>query len=132
MKDDSINVELTATLRAGLHRYTYPKVNDARLIIDMEPTIHDHHHPVTQIRIVNDSTITGMKYTKGWAKHHYVYFYAMFSSPLLISYILTPDIESVRVDVEKHIDYICVLDTPNDSHNGTFPSMLVSIGENGI
>ena len=81
LQDDSINVELTATLRAGLHRYTYPKTSDARLIVDMEPTIHGHQHPVTQIRVVNDSTIAGMKYTVGWAKHHYVYFYAVFSSP---------------------------------------------------
>ena len=81
LQDDSINVELTATLRAGLHRYTYPKASDARLIVDMEPTIHGHQHPVTQIRVVNDSTIAGMKYTVGWAKRHYVYFYAVFSSP---------------------------------------------------
>ena len=81
LQDDSINVELPATLRAGLHRYTYPKASDARLIVDMEPTIHGHQHPVTQIRVVNDSTIAGMKYTVGWAKHHYVYFYAVFSSP---------------------------------------------------
>lgn len=80
LQDDSINVELTATLRAGLHRYTYPKASDARLIVDMEPTIHGHQHPVTQIRVVNDSTIAGMKYTVGWAKRHYVYFYAVFSS----------------------------------------------------
>ena len=81
LQDDSINVELTATLRAGLHRYSYPKASDARLIVDMEPTIHGHQHPVTQIRVVNDSTIAGMKYTVGWAKRHYVYFYAVFSSP---------------------------------------------------
>jgi len=81
LQDDSINVELTATLRAGLHRYTYPKASDARLIVDMEPTIHGHQHPVTQIHVVNDSTIAGMKYTVGWAKRHYVYFYAVFSSP---------------------------------------------------
>ena len=81
LKDYHINVELTATLRAGLHRYTYPKASDARLIVDMEPTIHGHQHPVTQIRVVNDSTIAGMKYTVGWAKRHYVYFYAVFSSP---------------------------------------------------
>lgn len=81
LQDDSINVELTATLRAGLHRYTYPKASDACLIVDMEPTIHGHQHPVTQIRVVNDSTIAGMKYTVGWAKRHYVYFYAVFSSP---------------------------------------------------
>ena len=107
LKDDSINVELTATLRAGLHRYTYPKADDARLIIDMEPTIHGHQHPVTQIRIVNDSTIAGMKYTKGWAKHHYVYFHATFSSPftykLYSDTIYQPDSTSVTVSTAKAV-----------------------------
>ncbi len=91
--DDSINVELTATDRAGFHRYTYPKGENARLIIDMEPTIHNHQHPETEITIVNDSTIEGMKYTKGWARNHYVYFYAVFSKPF--SYTLYNDTNSI-------------------------------------
>ena len=107
LQDDSINVELTATLRAGLHRYTYPKVSDARLIVDMEPTIHGHQHPVTQIRVVNDSTIAGMKYTVGWAKRHYVYFYAVFSSPfdykLYSGTEYQPDSTSVTVNTAKAV-----------------------------
>lgn len=105
LQDDSIHVELTATLRAGLHRYTYPESSDARLIIDMEPTIHGHQHPVTQIRVVNDSTIAGMKYTKGWAKRHYVYFYAVFSTPfdykLYSGTDYQPDSTSVTVNTAK-------------------------------
>ena len=107
LQDDSINVELTATLRAGLHRYTYPKASDARLIVDMEPTIHGHQHPVTQIRVVNDSTIAGMKYTVGWAKRHYVYFYAVFSSPfdykLYSGTEYQPDSASVTVNTAKAV-----------------------------
>lgn len=107
LQDDSINVELTASLRAGMHRYTYPQASDARLIIDMEPTIHGHQHPVTQIRVLNDSTIAGMKYTKGWAKNHYVYFHAVFSAPF--SYKLysgtehQPDSTSVTVSTAKAV-----------------------------
>ncbi len=107
LQDDSINVELTATLRAGLHRYIYPKASDARLIVDMEPTIHGHQHPVTQIRVVNDSTIAGMKYTVGWAKRHYVYFYAVFSSPfdykLYSGTEYQPDSTSVTVNTAKAV-----------------------------
>lgn len=99
LQDDSINVELTATLRAGLHRYTYPKASDARLIVDMEPTIHGHQHPVTQIRVVNDSTIAGMKYTVGWAKHHYVYFYAVFSNPFDYKLYSGPEYQSDSTSV---------------------------------
>ena len=107
LQDDSINVELTATLRAGLHRYTYPKGSDARLIIDMEPTIHGHQHPVTQIRVVNDSTIAGKKYTRGWAKQHYVYFYAVFSKSfdykLYSGTEYQPDSTSVTVNTAKAV-----------------------------
>ena len=81
LQDDSINVELTSTLRCGFHRYTYSNKENAGLIIDMEPTIHGHQHPFTKIQVVNDSTIMGMKYTNGWAKRHYVFFYAIFSTP---------------------------------------------------
>ena len=81
LSDYDITAELTAALRTGFHRYTYPEGKAANLIIDMEPTIHGHQHPVTEIRIVNDSTVSGMKYTTGWAKNHYVYFYAEFSRP---------------------------------------------------
>lgn len=89
--DDSINVELTATVRSGFHRYTYPEGKEARLIIDMEPTIHGHQHPETEIRVINDSTIAGMKYTKGWARNHFVYFYAVFSEPF--DYVLYEDMD---------------------------------------
>ncbi len=107
LQEDSIHVELTATMRAGLHRYTYPKASDARLIVDMEPTIHSHQHPITQIRVVNDSTIAGMKYTVGWAKRHYVYFYAVFSSPfdykLYSGTEYQPDSTSVTVNTAKAV-----------------------------
>lgn len=81
LEEDSIQAELTTTLRAGMHRYTYPTKNDQHLVIDLGPTIHGHEHPITEIEIINDSTISGMKYTEGWAKQHYVYFYAIFSKP---------------------------------------------------
>lgn len=81
LADDSIRVELTATTGTGFHRYQYPEADTARLIIDMEPTIHGHAHPVTEITVVNDSTLSGMKYTEGWARQHAVYFYVQFSRP---------------------------------------------------
>ena len=107
LQDDSINVELTASWRAGMHRYTYPTGSDARLIVDMEPTIHGHRHPVTCIRVLNDSTIAGLKYTTGWAKHHYVYFHAVFSSPfdykLYSGTEYQPDSSSVTVNTAKAV-----------------------------
>ena len=81
LDDGSIDVELTATRRAGMHCYSWSEDAEKRVVIDLGPTIHGHPHPVTEIRILNDSTVCGMKYTEGWAKRHYVYFYAVFSRP---------------------------------------------------
>ena len=35
LDDDNIFVELTATKRAGLHRYTYPATERANIILDL-------------------------------------------------------------------------------------------------
>ena len=35
LDDDNIFVELTATARVGMHRYTFPRTNDANIIIDL-------------------------------------------------------------------------------------------------
>lgn len=107
LSDDSINVELTSTLRAGFHRYTYPSSKSARLIVDMEPTIHGHEHPITEITVLNDSTIEGVKYSKGWARHHYVYFHAIFSQPfeykLYIDTQLQSGHSSITADIAKAV-----------------------------
>lgn len=128
LSDDSIHVELTSTLRAGFHRYTYPSAENAALIIDMEPTIYYNPHPVTRISVVNDSTIMGLKYTQGWAKHHYVYFYAVFSSPfhykLYSAKGYQPDSTSVTSDITK-----AVLAFRNVPQNG---QVMVKVGISAV
>jgi len=79
--DYNVDVELTATPRAGFHRYTYPKDSRASLVIDLAHTIHGHRNPVTELRVINDTEIEGYKRTRGWAQNHHVYFHAKFSQP---------------------------------------------------
>ncbi len=81
LTDDQIEVELTATLRAGVHKYTFPEAENAGILIDLTHTIHGHQNPLHEIRILNNQEIQGLKYTSGWAKKHYVYFTAKFSKP---------------------------------------------------
>ncbi|MEN8155536.1 MAG: GH92 family glycosyl hydrolase [Bacteroidota bacterium] len=81
LSDYDILVELTATQRAGLHRYTFQKGGKAGIMIDLTHTIHGHNNPLHEIRIINDSEIRGLKVTSGWAKKHDVYFTAKFSKP---------------------------------------------------
>lgn len=79
----NIKVELTASERVGFHQYTFPKSNDAHIILDMVYNIyhHDNKNVWTFIRVENDSTITGYRQTKGWARDKKVFFAAKFSKP---------------------------------------------------
>ena len=74
----NVNVELTATTRAGMHRYNYPSHVDANIIIDLQ-----HRDTVINswIEVINDHEIRGFRESKSWAKDQYVYFYAKFSKP---------------------------------------------------
>lgn len=81
LKDYDINVELTATTRAGLHRYTFPQSENPGLLIDLKRTIHNRELANSEFTIINKSEIQGMKQVHGWAPNRYVYFYAQFSEP---------------------------------------------------
>jgi len=78
-----IKAELTATDRVGFHQYTFPKSNNAHIILDMVYNIyhHDNKNIWTFLRVENDSTITGYRQTKGWARDKKVFFAAKFSKP---------------------------------------------------
>ena len=81
LKDYSIKVELTATVHAGFHKYTFASNKDAGTILDVGHTLQSHLNAVNQIEIINDHEIRGYKLTKGWAREHHVYFHAIFSQP---------------------------------------------------
>jgi predicted alpha-1,2-mannosidase len=84
LSDYDIQVELTATARAGLHKYTFPtRAKNAGVIIDVGHTLQSHHNEINQIEVINDHEIRGYKLTRGWARDHHVYFYAVFSRPFV-------------------------------------------------
>lgn len=80
---DSYNIkaELTASERVGFHQYTFPKSDSSHIILDMVYNVyhHDNKNIWTFIRVENDSTITGYRQTKGWARDKKVFFAAKFS-----------------------------------------------------
>lgn len=82
---DSYNIkaELTASERVGFHQYTFPKSDSTHIILDMVYNVyhHDNKNIWTFIRVENDSTITGYRQTKGWARDKKVFFAAKFSKP---------------------------------------------------
>ncbi len=81
LDDYGIEVDLTATERAGMQRYTFPESKNSHVIIDLKEAVTTEKILDAEITVVNDSTITGFRKTKGWAANHYVYFYSVFSKP---------------------------------------------------
>ena len=79
----NIEVELTASDRVGFHQYTFPKSDDAHIILDLVYNIyhHDNKNVWTFIRVENDSLVTGYRQTKGWARDKKVFFAMSFSKP---------------------------------------------------
>ncbi len=79
----AITAELTASERVGFHQYTFPKSENAHIILDMVYNVyhHDNKNIWTFIRVENDSLITGYRQTKGWARDKKVFFAMQFSKP---------------------------------------------------
>lgn len=78
-----IDVELTARLILGFHSYTFPKSDkNPAVVIDLERGIEWDNPTEAFIKRENDSTVSGYRYSRGWAKDQRVYFTAVFSQPI--------------------------------------------------
>ena len=82
LKTPNIRVELTATERAGFHRYTFAQSNDTKIVIDLGHRINWDSPVESNITIVSPTLVTGYRYSKGWAPKQRIYFAARFSSPM--------------------------------------------------
>ena len=83
LEDDNILAEMTATTRVGFHQYTFPKSDNAHIILDLMHGIYnyDDKNVWTFVRVENDHTIVGYRQTNGWARTRTVYFAMEFSKP---------------------------------------------------
>lgn len=81
LADYGVKAEMTAALRSGILRFTYPKTEQAYLMIDLDHTLWQSC-PWSNLRQINDSTLTGYKLVKGWGPERHVYFAATFSRKL--------------------------------------------------
>ena len=76
--DNKIKCELTANKRTGFHRYSYP-TNIGWLLLDMGFQINWDKTTSGSLKILNDSTIIGYRFSTGWAKGQKIYFAARFN-----------------------------------------------------
>ncbi|HEV8282909.1 MAG TPA: GH92 family glycosyl hydrolase [Chitinophagaceae bacterium] len=81
LKRYGIKAELTATERVGVHQYSFPASADSKIIIDLETGIGWDSPVKTFIQKINDTTIAGYRFSKGWAADQRIFFTAIFSKP---------------------------------------------------
>jgi len=80
LDDYNVNVELTASERMGMQRYTYEN-EDAQVRLHLGYTRNWDAITESYIKVINDHTIVGCRKSTGWAKEQHVYFVSEFSSP---------------------------------------------------
>ncbi|WP_277132204.1 MULTISPECIES: GH92 family glycosyl hydrolase [Bacteroides] len=68
-----IKAELTATDRVGFHRYTYPDGKPASILIDLREGNGSNAYD-SYIRKIDDYTVEGYRYVRGWSPSRKVYF----------------------------------------------------------
>ena len=81
LADYGVKAEMTSGVRSGMFRFTYPESDNAFIMIDMNHTLWQSCE-WSNLRMINDSTITGYKLVKGWGPERHVYFTATFSKKL--------------------------------------------------
>ena len=84
-----VKAELTATRRAAIHRYTFPKAEDAGFILDLDYSLQRQTNEEMELEVISDTEIRGRKKTVYWAFDQYINFYAKFSKPF--TYTLVTD-----------------------------------------
>jgi predicted alpha-1,2-mannosidase len=82
LQNSKIFVELTASARAGMHRYTYPAVGDRHLLVDLA---HVYGGPerseAASLTVQGKDMLLGGRTVAGWANGRVLYFAIKFSRP---------------------------------------------------
>ncbi len=78
LKDYGIRVELTATERCGIQRYTFPQ-GESAVILNLKKAMNWDFTDDSFIEVVDSCTIRGYRFSEGWARDQRVYFQTRFS-----------------------------------------------------
>ena len=93
LEDYMIDVELTATERTGIQRYTFPG-GDAAVILNLAKAMNWDATTDAGIEIIDSVTVKGYRMSTGWARDQRVYFARRFSKTF----------ESVDIDTVPLMD----------------------------
>lgn len=83
LEDHNVNVELTTLLRTAFHKYTFKENDTQSVVIDLGFGINWDKATNTGLQLEDEQTITGHRFSTGWAKNQKVFFVAKFSKPII-------------------------------------------------
>ncbi len=83
---NSVTVELTADVHAGIMRFTFPASDHSAILTDLNHFLWpdwDKSRALlsSEVQVVDDQTVTGFHLTHGWAARRNLYFAARYSRP---------------------------------------------------
>lgn len=76
----NIFVELAATERAGILKFTFPKTDSANIMMDLAEVLQ-WNVKWSNVRAEDNTLVTGYHLVNGWAKERHLYFAARYSKP---------------------------------------------------
>ena len=96
LDDYQVKAELSATERAGIHRYTFPKSDSSHVIVDLAHAILSKPGAPPRIlsaemRVVGSDTLVGGRRVDNWAKGRHIYFALKFSKPFAAAKLYSND-----------------------------------------
>ncbi|MDX2413703.1 MAG: GH92 family glycosyl hydrolase, partial [Bacteroidales bacterium] len=84
----SVDVELTTSLRTGMHRYKFDDKNDRNVMLNLSHVLQPSWGGRTvanSFEIINMNTVKGTRRSSGWARDHLVAYYIEFSEDFIRS-----------------------------------------------
>ncbi len=123
LDDYDIKAELTCSKRVGSHKYTYPKNKKQSIIIDLT---HRDEVFKSSIKIINDSTIAGMRISRSWAQNQYIYFYAQFSKTITDYKIAINDTVQTNISEVNNKNIKLIINFGNTAGNTVLSKVAIS------
>lgn len=80
LREHNVKVELAATERAGILKFTFPKTDSANIMMDLAHVLQ-WNVKWSNVRAESNTLVTGYHLVNGWAKERHLYFAARYSKP---------------------------------------------------
>ena len=123
LKDYNIMVELTATERCGVQRYTFPKA-EASVFLNLAKAMNWDATIDSHIEFADSVTIKGYRYSTGWAQDQKIFFVSKLSRPFKYAEIDSTALDKGGYGVIARMDF--------DTNEGDTLIIRTAISQTGI